>query len=52
MRTVLRRYYSLYVLHTCMRESEKQGKNKNKIFIVLVIVNASEYNLKWTLNLI
>ena len=46
MSTVLRRYYSLYVLHTCMRESEKQEKNKNKIVIVLVIVNASEYNLK------
>ena len=28
MSTVLRRYYSMYILHACMRESEKQDKNK------------------------
>ena len=26
--TGMRRYYSLHILHTCMRESEKEGKNK------------------------
>ena len=45
MSTVLRQYYSLYVLHTCMRESEKQ-RGKIVIVIVIVIMNASEYNLK------
>ena len=38
MRTVLRRYYSLYILHTCMRQSEKQGKtkkNKRKSYLTM-----------------
>ena len=30
MSTVLRRYYSLYILHACMRDSEKQEKNQKE----------------------
>ena len=30
MSTVFRRYYSLYILHTSMRESDKQGKKQKE----------------------